>query len=57
MIKELEAGEVIVREDEYDKEILDAIERAIHATEAEENARAEGGDMEGGTSGEKLDWL
>lgn len=51
-VHELEAGEVLVKEEEYDDEMLDAIEDAIRTTEAEEKARQEGVD-ELGTSGEK----
>jgi U4/U6.U5 tri-snRNP-associated protein 1 len=51
-INELEAGEVVVKDEEYDNEMIDAIEDAIRATEAEEKAKLEGGD-ELGTSGEK----
>lgn len=53
-IEELEAGEVSVKEEEYDDAMLDEIEEAIRATEAEEKAKLEGGlGSEMGTSGEK----
>lgn len=53
-IEELEAGEVSIKEEEYDDAMLDDIEEAIRATEAEEKARLEGGGAdEMGTSGEK----
>ena len=54
---ELEAGEVTVKEEEdYDDEMLDAIEAAINATEAHEwkaGVKVEDADLELGTSGEK----
>ncbi|KAG5642574.1 hypothetical protein DXG03_002525 [Asterophora parasitica] len=58
---EVEAGEVVVKEEEEDEEdemaILNAIENAIHATEAEESEqrvkREEGEDAVGGTSSEQ----
>ena len=53
---ELEAGEVAVKEEDYDDEMLDAIEDAIIATEAHEQKtgmKAEDADLELGTSGEK----
>ena len=52
---ELEAGEVVVKED-YDDEMLDAIENAINATEAHEQktgVKTEEADLELGTSGER----
>lgn len=53
---ELEAGEVTVKEEDYDDEMLDAIVDAISATEAleqETGVKLEQGDLEIGTSGEK----
>ena len=53
---ELEAGEVAVKEEDYDDEMLDAIEDAIKATEAHEQktgVKTEEGELELGTSGEK----
>ena len=53
---ELEAGEVTVKEEDYDDEMLDAIEEAINATEAREQeagVKLEEADLELGTSGEK----
>ena len=50
---ELEAGEVNVKEEDYDDEILDAIEDMINATEQESGVKTEQGDLEIGTSGEK----
>ena len=53
---ELEAGEVVVKEEDYDDEMLDAIEDAIKATEAHEwktGVKTEDSDLELGTSGEK----
>ena len=51
-LDEIEAGEVVVKEEDYDEEMLNAIEEAIKATEAEEkNAIANDDDI--GTSGEK----
>jgi len=52
---ELEAGEVIIKEEDYDDEMLHAIDDAINAAEAHEQKtgmKAEG-DLELGTSGEK----
>ncbi|KAI0303755.1 SART-1 protein [Multifurca ochricompacta] len=52
--EELEAGEVIVKEeDEEDDAMLNAIENAIQVTEAEEKAAAEGGGLSVGTSSEQ----
>lgn len=53
---ELEAGEVIVKEEDDDDEMLDAIEDAIKATEVHDQEipmKTEEGDFEIGTSGEK----
>jgi len=55
-LAELEAGEVAVKEEGYDDEMLDAIEDAIKATEAHEQKigmKTEEADLELGTSGEK----
>jgi U4/U6.U5 tri-snRNP-associated protein 1 len=52
--EELEAGEVVMQEeDEDDDAMLNAIENAIRATEAEEKAAAEGGNVGVGTSSEQ----
>lgn len=54
-LTELEAGEVAVKEEEYDDEMLDAIEDVLNAAEAHEQktgAKPED-DLELGTSGEK----
>jgi U4/U6.U5 tri-snRNP-associated protein 1 len=50
---ELEAGEVTVKEEDYDDEMLDAIEDVINAVELEAGVKMEHGDLELGTSGEK----
>ena len=55
-LAELEAGEVIVKEEDYDEEMLNAIEDAINAAESHEQetgVKAEEGELELGTSGEK----
>jgi U4/U6.U5 tri-snRNP-associated protein 1 len=55
-LAELEAGEVTVKEEDYDDEMLDAIEKVINATETHERetgVKIEGDDFEIGTSGEK----
>jgi len=55
-LAELEAGEVTVKEEDYDDEMLDAIEDAIKAAEAHEqktSVKTEEDDLELGTSGEK----
>ena len=55
-LAELEAGEVTVKEEDYDDEMLDAIEDVINAAEAHERetgVKVEEGDLEIGTSGEK----
>ena len=55
-LAELEAGEVAIKEEDYDDEMLDAIEDAINTTEARERGtgvKTEDGDFEIGTSGEK----
>ena len=55
-LAELEAGEVAFKEDDYDEEMLDAIEDVIKATEAQEQrtgVKTEEADLELGTSGEK----
>jgi U4/U6.U5 tri-snRNP-associated protein 1 len=52
--EELEAGEVVVKdEDEDDDAMLNAIENAIRVTEAEEKAAVDGGDLAVGTSSEQ----
>ena len=52
--EELEAGEVVVKEeDEDDDAMLNAIENAIRVTEAEEKAAAEDGNLDVGTSSEQ----
>ena len=55
--EELEAGEVVVKdeedEDEDDNAMLNAIENAIRDTEAEEKAAVEGGNLDVGTSSEQ----
>ena len=51
-LAELEAGEVAVKEEDYDDEMLDAIEDVIKAAEAHEQ-KTEGAELELGTSGEK----
>jgi hypothetical protein len=55
-LTELEAGEVAANGEDYDDEMLDAIEHAINAAEAHEQktgVKVEEGDLELGTSGEK----
>ncbi|EIN04885.1 SART-1 protein [Punctularia strigosozonata HHB-11173 SS5] len=52
-MEELEAGEVVVKEEEDDAAMLDAIEEAINATEAEERKKATAGDDVVGTSSEQ----
>ncbi|PCH42395.1 SART-1 protein [Wolfiporia cocos MD-104 SS10] len=53
-MEELEAGEVVVKEeDDEDEEMLNAIENAIRETEAEEKARAENPDVPVGTGSEQ----
>jgi len=55
-LTELEAGEVVSKEEGYDDEMLDAIEDAINSVEAHEQkagVKTEEGDLELGTSGEK----
>lgn len=55
-LAELEAGEVSIKEEDYDDHMLDAIEDVIHATEVHERqagVKTEEGDLEIGTSGEK----
>ena len=55
-LTELEAGEVAADGEDYDEEMLDAIEHAINAAEAHEQktgVKTEEGDLELGTSGEK----
>lgn len=55
-LAELEAGEVTVKEEDYDDEMLDAIADGINSTNAYEqeiSVKAEQGDLEIGTSGEK----
>jgi U4/U6.U5 tri-snRNP-associated protein 1 len=52
--EELEAGEVVVKEEgEDDDAMLNAIENAIRVTEAEEKAAAEDGNLDVGTSSEQ----
>ena len=52
--EELEAGEVVVKEeDEDDDAMLNAIENAIRVTEAEEKAAAESENLDVGTSSEQ----
>ena len=52
--EELEAGEVVVKEeDEDDNAVLNAIESAIREAEAEEKAAAENGNLMVGTSSEQ----
>ena len=52
--EELEAGEVVVKEeDEDDNAVLNAIENAIRETEAEEKAASESGNLGVGTSSEQ----
>lgn len=53
VMEELEAGEVIVKEEEDDEEMLNAIENAIRQTEAEEQAIAENLEVPMGTSSEQ----
>ncbi|KZT00800.1 SART-1 protein [Laetiporus sulphureus 93-53] len=48
-VEELEAGEVRVKEEEDDEEMLNAIENAIKETEAAEKAAAEGTEVPVGT--------
>ncbi|KAH9935252.1 SART-1 protein [Amylocystis lapponica] len=52
-VEELEAGEVVVKEEEEDEEMLNAIESAIKETEAAEQAVALGMDVQVGTSSEQ----
>ena len=55
-VEELEAGEVVVKEEDDgddDDAMLNAIEDAIRATEAEEKAAAEEGNLDVGTSSEQ----
>ena len=55
-LEELEAGEVSLKEEDYDNEMLDAIEDAINATEGREReagVKVEEDNLEIGTSGEK----
>ncbi|THH20732.1 hypothetical protein EW146_g681 [Bondarzewia mesenterica] len=54
--EELEAGEVVVKEDEDEEDeeaILNAIENLLQTTEAEEKAKATNGDLDVGTSTEQ----
>jgi len=51
--EELEAGEVVMKEDEDDDAMLNAIENAIRVTEAEEKAAAESENLNVGTSSEQ----
>ena len=50
-LEELEAGEVVVKDEEDEEAILNAIEDALKATEAEELSAAQNGDV--GTSSEQ----
>jgi U4/U6.U5 tri-snRNP-associated protein 1 len=50
-LEELEAGEVVVKDEEDDEAMLNAIEEALKATEAEEEAAATNGEV--GTSTEQ----
>jgi U4/U6.U5 tri-snRNP-associated protein 1 len=53
-VEELEAGELVVKEEEDDEDaVLNAIENAIRVTEAEEKAAAESGNLGVGTSSEQ----
>jgi U4/U6.U5 tri-snRNP-associated protein 1 len=54
-LAELEAGEVAVNEEDYDDEVIDAIEHAIKVTEVHERGTGvkTEADLEIGTSGEK----
>ena len=53
-VEELEAGEVVVKEEDEDEDaMLNAIEDAIRVVEAEEKAAAESGDLGVGTSSEQ----
>ena len=52
-LAELEAGEVTIKEEDYDDEMLDAIEEVIKAAEQEASVKTEQDDLEMGTSGEK----
>jgi U4/U6.U5 tri-snRNP-associated protein 1 len=52
-LEELEAGEVVVKDEEDDEAILNAIEDALKSTEAEEVAAARNDDMGVGTSSEQ----
>ncbi|KAH7884745.1 SART-1 family-domain-containing protein [Phlebopus sp. FC_14] len=53
-VDEIEAGEVVIKEEEdEDEEMLEAIEHALKTTEAEEHAAAENGDVGVGTSSEQ----
>ena len=51
--EELEAGEVIVKDEDDEDAMLNAIENAIRVTEAEEKATVEDGDLGVGTSSEQ----
>ncbi|KAI9455991.1 SART-1-domain-containing protein [Russula earlei] len=51
--EELEAGEVVVKEEGEEDAMLNAIENAIRVTEAEEKAAAEDGNIGVGTSSEQ----
>ncbi|TCD69343.1 hypothetical protein EIP91_007899 [Steccherinum ochraceum] len=52
-MEELEAGEVVVKEEEDEEEMLNAIENAIKEAEAADAAQANGDASEVGTSGEQ----
>ena len=53
VVEELEAGEVVVKDEEDEQAMLNAIEDLIQATEAEEKAKAANGDLDVGTSTEQ----